>query len=91
MKGLEFFKRMHSNGTRIDAWVVATYHHPDSITWRWSLTYSKRKNGRTGLYFMRVYRGQGFNFHAGINLPAIGSLSMQTQPHMWEKKIRGQK
>lgn len=72
--------------------IDAEYEGEDVLaTWRWSLTYSKRKSGRTGLYFMRVCGGQGFNFHAGINLPAIGSLSMQTQPHMWEKKIRGQK
>ena len=37
---------------------------------------------RMGLYFMRVHRGQGFNFHAGANLPLLGSLSIQTQPNM---------
>lgn len=28
MRGIEFFKRMHSNGTPINQWVVASYHHP---------------------------------------------------------------
>jgi len=83
--GLTFFTRMHANGTPIDSWNLASYHHPNSITWRWVICYSRRKAGRTGAYFMRVYRRQGFNFHAGINLPIIGSLSVQTQPHMWEK------
>lgn len=86
LEGLSFFKRKHSNGTPIMAWTLAAYHHPNSITWRWAIWYSARKSGRTGLYFMRVYRGYGFNFHAGINLPLLGSVSMQTQPHMWRKQ-----
>lgn len=83
--GFSFFTRMHANGTPIASWVVASYHHPDSITWRWPIRYSRRA-GKPGVYFTRVYRYQGFNFHAGINLPLLGSLSVQTQPHMWEKK-----
>jgi hypothetical protein len=86
MKGLSFFKRQHSNGTPIRSWTLAAYHHPNSITWRWAIWYSARKSGRTGLYFMRVHRGCGFNFHAGINLPLFGSVCMQTQPHMWRKQ-----
>jgi hypothetical protein len=83
--GVSFLKRQHSNGKPISSWTLAAYHHPRSITWRWGIWYSRRKAGKTGAYFMRVYRQQGFNFHAGINLPWLGSVSMQTQPHMWEK------
>ena len=85
LEGFCFFKRQHSNGTPISSWTLAAYHHPRSITWRWGIWYSRRRAGKTGVYFMRVYRQQGFNFHAGINLPWLGSVSMQTQPHMWEK------
>jgi hypothetical protein len=84
MKGLSLLKRQHSNGKPIDSWTRAAYHHPRSITWRWGVWYS-RKSGKTGAYFRRVYRYRGFNFHAGIHLPMLGSLSIQTQPHMWEK------
>jgi len=77
------FKRMNSNGTLINSYNIASYHHEDSITWRWVLSYSLRKAGKTGVYFLRTYRGRGFNFHAGINIPVLGSLSLQTQPHMW--------
>lgn len=84
--GLSFFKRMHSNGTPIDSYTIASFHHPQSITWRWGIWYSKRKNGRTGFYFRRVYKDRGFNFHSGLNLPILGSISIQTQPHMWDKK-----
>ena len=86
MTGFSFFKRQHSNGTPIRSWTIAAYHHPQSITWRWVVSYSTRKAGRTGVYAMRVYRYAGFNFHAGINLPVLGSISIQTQPHMWEKQ-----
>lgn len=80
-----FFKRQHSNGTPVDSWLLIGYHHPKSITWRFGIWYRLRKAGSTGPYFMRVYRGQGFNFHAGLNLPLLGSISIQTQPHLWEK------
>lgn len=79
---LTIFKRMHSNGTPINSFVVAAWHWKWSLTWRWSITYSRRKAGETGFYFMRVYRGQGFNFHSGLNLPFFGSISMNTQPNM---------
>ncbi len=86
MKGLTIFKRNNSNGKPINSWTLAAYHHPRSITWRWTIQYSRRKAGRAGVYFMRVYRHQpGINFHAGINLPLLGSLSVQAQPHMWDK------
>lgn len=84
MKGLKFFTRQHRNGTPIRSWTLASYHHPNSLTWRWVISYSARKAGRTGVYAMRVYRNRGFNFHAGINLSILGSLSIQTQPHMWK-------
>ncbi len=84
--GLTLFKRMHSNGTPINSFTVVAWHNPKSLTWRWAVTYSIRKAGRTGAYFIRVHRGQGFNFHAGINLPFVGSLSINTQPSMWIKK-----
>lgn len=84
MKGLSFFKRQNCNGKPTSSWTIASYHHPHSITWRWAIRYS-RQFGKAGPWFQRVYRGQGFNFHAGINIPLLGSLSIQTQPHMWEK------
>ena len=84
MSSLSFFRRQHSNGKPVDSWILASYHHPDSITWRWHIGYS-RVAGKSGVYFQRVYRRQGFNFHAGINVPLLGSLSIQTQPHMWKK------
>ena len=31
---------------------------------------------------MRIHRGRGFNFTAGLNLPLIGHFRLQTQPNM---------
>lgn len=86
MSAWTFFHRQHSNGTPINSWTLVAYHHPNSITWRFGVWYSRRVSGNPGLYFRRMYRGaKGLNFHAGINVPLIGSLSIQTQPHMWKK------
>lgn len=85
IKGIRGLSRMHSNGTPINAWTLAAYHHPESITWRWAIYCSRRVGGKPGFYCMRVYRGQGFNVHAGVNIPFIGSLSLQMQPHMFPK------
>ncbi len=79
---LTLFKRMHSNGTPGKTILVAAWHWELSLTWRWHMSWHPGLAGRMGLYFMRVHRGQGFNFHAGANLPLLGSLSIQTQPNM---------
>ena len=86
---LTLFERMHANGTPIRSWLIAALHWEWSITWRWSFTWSYGLSGRVGPYFMRVYRGSpGMNFHAGINLPMVGSFSVQTQPNMPRKRPR---
>lgn len=36
---LTLFKRMHSNGTPINTWIIAAWHWPWSITWRWGLDF----------------------------------------------------
>lgn len=84
---LTLFQRMHSNGTPIRSWVIASLHWNWSITWRWTFTWRPGLSGRGGPYVMRVYRGSpGLNFHAGINLPVVGSFSVQTQPNMpWKR------
>ncbi len=85
---LTLFHRMHSNGTPIRSWVIAAVHWKWSITWRWTFQWSPGLSGRVGPYFMRGYRYQpGLNFHAGLNLPVVGSFSVQTQPNMpWKRE-----
>ncbi len=80
---MTLLQRMHCNGKPSDSVILASWHWKWSLTWRWVLAWRPGLSGRVGLYFMRVYRGSpGLNFHAGINLPLLGSFSIQTQPNM---------
>jgi len=79
---LTILKRQHSNGKPCLSWVVAAWHWRWSITWRWLITWSPGLSGSVGFYFLRVCRGQGFNFHCGANFPIVGSIAVQTQPNM---------
>ena len=85
MKGrqLTLLHRQHCNGTPTKGWTVAAWHWTGSLTWRGLITWEPRHEGRLGAYFMRTYRGRGFNFCCGLHLPLVGALSMQTQPNMW--------
>lgn len=80
---LTLFQRMHSNGKRSATVLVASWHWKWSLTWRWHLSWSPGMSGSFGPYFIRTYTyAPGINFHAGINLPIVGSVSIQTQPNM---------
>ena len=80
---LTFFQRMHCNGTPSRSILLAAWHWKWSLTWRLHLSWSPGLSGRAGLYFMRTYRYKPWLiFHAGLNLPVIGSFSVQTQPNM---------
>lgn len=89
---LTLWQRMHSNGTPTTSVCVLAWHWPWSLTWRWTLTKSKwyRPPGGQGFFFLRTYRDQGFNFHAGFNSRWTGHWSIQTQPNMREKRRREQ-
>lgn len=84
---LTFFQRMHANGKPSQSVLIAALHWRWSLTWRWHLSWHPGLFGKVGPYFMRTYRySPGINFHAGINLPVFGSVSIQTQPNMPLKK-----
>lgn len=81
---------LFQRGRRSATVLVASWHWRWSLTWRWHLSWSPGMSGSFGSfgpYFMRTYRyAPGINFHAGINLPVVGSVSIQTQPNMPLKK-----
>ena len=80
---LTLFERMHSNGKRAATVLIAAWHWKWSLTWRWHLSWRPGMSGSFGPYFIRTYRYvPGINFHAEINLPVFGSVSIQTQPNM---------
>lgn len=63
--------------------LIAAWHWPWSITWRWSLTRSPwlpRK--RYPVWFHRTCRYQpGLHFVAGFNLPVVGYVTLILQPN----------
>ena len=71
-------------------YVVASYHHPDSITWRWSISFDPRNRKlcwpRFGPgYFMgKKYLSPSGELSIWLVLPLIGTFSFNTQSHMWK-------
>lgn len=86
--GLTLFKRMHSNGTPIDSVVLAGWHNPKSLTWRWSLTWGPMGNtDKRGWHYQRIYTYcPGWNFDWHLRLPLVGRLRLSTQPSMFNIK-----
>jgi hypothetical protein len=83
---LTLFQRMHSNGTPINSFSLASIHWKDSITWRWGIIWSPwDRVGTQGLTFRRHYLSRGFNFYAGFNSRMTGHFSLTTQPNMFRK------
>lgn len=78
------FNWVHGNGItgkRISR--IASYHHPESVTWRWALFWNKPKgvmpkmsfkNGRYG-YFV-------------LSIPVFGGIAVSWQPHMIRKAVK---
>ena len=76
------FKWVHSNGesSKTSA-VLAAYHHPNSITWRWALYWNKHYRLTFKiLSWCRYPDGHG---SATLTLPFIGGLTLSTQAHMF--------
>jgi hypothetical protein len=61
---------------------VIGWHWSDSITWRWILSVSGKRQNKMGPYYLSTYQGEGFI--AGINMP-FGSIMLQVQPNMFRK------
>lgn len=88
-KALTIWKRMHSNGSPTDSVLVAAWHWPSSITWRWSITKQKVDSKRKLplVSFVRTYKGRGFNFRLCFYSRLTGIWQIQTQPNMWKKRM----
>lgn len=85
--GLKFFKKSFQGW-----WVLASYHHPDSITWRWSLSFDGRQKKRCwpkfgpGYFMGKKYRSPNGEFSLWIQIPFVGVVSLNTQAHMWRQQ-----
>lgn len=79
---LTLFKRMRPASAGV---LLASLHWQDSITWRWSLTYSRFKpNAARGFRRHRTYTYKpGWNGMLMLNLPLIGCVRLDVQPNMF--------
>lgn len=60
--------------------VLASYHHPRSITWRWALYWHKA--GKPILKIITWNRLPSYGSYT-VTLPFVGSLRLVTQEHMF--------
>ena len=91
-QGLSFFKKSFQGW-----WVVASYHHPDSITWRWMLSLDGRYGKWKCLpkFGPSYYGGTKFKSPSGdigfwFNIPLVGQFGFSTQKHMFIEKKEGE-
>ena len=86
LSGLRFFNKSYQGW-----WVLASYHHPDSITWRWSITFDGRNAKfcwpKFGPSFSmgKKYFSLSGDFGAWLVLPYIGTFSFNAQKPMWKE------
>ncbi len=68
-------------------WVLLSYHHPDSVVWRWAIYYQPSKEilpsfGPSYSSGKTYFAGKSY-FGAWLRLPfKLGVLSISTQPKM---------
>lgn len=76
------FNWVHGNGTTSKtSAILAGYHPPRSITWRWAF-YWVRTRRLFQLGFSARWSMYGY---VGILLPLIGGFDFRWQPYMWRK------
>lgn len=83
------FNWMHGNGhSSKTAAVLAGYHHPNSITWRWSLQWIKPNKHCWWKLKTSAWPEKGRRYTTGsrsILLPLIGGFTVSWQQHMFRK------
>jgi hypothetical protein len=85
-QGISFFKKSFQGW-----WVVASCHHPDSITWRWSISFDGRntklcwpKFGPSYSMGTKLFSPRG-DIGFWICIPLVGTFGFNTQKHMWRE------
>jgi hypothetical protein len=80
------FNWIHGNGrTSKSSAVIAAYHHPNSITWRWALEWVKPKG------LLPLFRAWGNKSYGSVSfyLPVFGGFYLRWQQHMMLKQKGG--
>lgn len=81
-----FFERKRTNNGDVSKTInILAYHPAWSLTWSFIISHTSPHCGRAGFYFLRTSKGKkrkSIFFHAGVNVPIIGNISINTQPTM---------
>ena len=72
----------NGNTSRTTA-LVAAYHHPRSLTWRWGLYWL----APSGWFVQRPHSHNGYGGMM-VGVPIFGGLMVQWQPSVWEPEER---
>lgn len=80
MQGLKFFTRTSSRNT----FNIASYHNPQSWTWRWLLHFSFLREGEARIFPLWYSCGR----QRGVRIPFLGMFTWATQEPMWKDKVR---
>ena len=89
IRGLRFFERTNM----VNTFLIASYHHPRSITWRWAI-YLDRKDTSfrfrfgPGYSMGKKYYSPNGEFSLWVGLWLIGTISLNIQKHMWIDEAR---
>lgn len=83
IRGFSLFKRGFGPDGPSDFYVLASWHHPASITWRWALYWHPP---RRSTRFARMWVRHNCGGHATLTMPLIGSLAVSWQDAMWRKE-----
>lgn len=79
MNGFKLFSRTNVKGS----WIVASWHSPHSMTWRWLLSFSlfRGDEGRAWPIWMPHRTNIGLQWN--VRVPFIGLLAFHQQRPMW--------
>lgn len=77
------FNYCHANGKPLNnKAVLASYHHPKSITWRWCLYWERAKTRWCKPSYIKEVRFKTIE----LTLPLLGTLCLKWQNHLWRNK-----
>jgi hypothetical protein len=77
---LAVLNRIHCNGEPTRSILIAGWHWPRSITWRWALDWTPYVKGPT-LFRWPDHPTEGSAF-AGVRIPLLGCVTLWMQPNM---------
>lgn len=83
IRGFDIFSR--TNVAR--DWVIAAWHSPHSLTWRWFVSFSLFRGDECRVRPLWWGYRTNTGLHGGFRLPWIGMVHWQTQHPMWYRDL----